>query len=84
MNAFTCRNLCLLQLAALILTSLLVHTACRGNPGVYVRDKRSGVYTALFESDGTYVGDETVGVALSPDRRRFYAGVSNLLSFAGK
>ena len=51
---------------------------------MYVRDKRSGVYTALFESDGTYVGDETVGVALSPDRRRFYAGVSNLLSFAGK
>ncbi|KAL9189758.1 hypothetical protein ACHAXT_009433 [Thalassiosira profunda] len=40
----------------------------------FTEDGALGVYTALFESDGTYVGDETVGVALSPDRRRFYAG----------
>ena len=82
MNAFTCRNLRFLQLDAH--TDITSGSYRRGNPGVYVRDKRSGVYTALFESDGTYVGDETVGVALSPDRRRFYAGVSNLFSFGGK
>ena len=46
-------------------------------PGVYVRDKE-GTYHTIFEgiNGGLYDGDETVGVALSPDRRKLYAGVS--------
>ena len=47
------------------------------NPGVYIREK-DGTYRTIFEAvNGTvYEGDETVGVALSPDRRKLYAGVS--------
>jgi hypothetical protein len=45
-------------------------------PGVYVRS-RDGTYHTIFEGiSGAYVDDETVGVALSPDRRKLYAGVS--------
>ena len=45
-------------------------------PGVYVRS-RDGTYRTIFEGiSGAYVDDETVGVALSPDRRKLYAGVS--------
>ena len=52
------------------------------NPGVYVRS-RDGTYQTIFKAvDGAYVDDETVGVALSPDRRRLYAGVSVLIYFA--
>ena len=45
-------------------------------PGVYVRDK-AGMYRTVFEgiAGGRYDGDETVGIALSPDRRKLYAGV---------
>jgi hypothetical protein len=51
-------------------------------PGVYVRSS-DGTYQTIFEAvDGAYVDDETVGVALSPDRRRLYAGVSLLIYFA--
>ena len=50
-------------------------------PGVYVRDT-SGKYHTIFEAieGGIYSGDEdnsadeTVGIALSPDRRKLYAG----------
>lgn len=44
-------------------------------PGVYVREK-DGTYRTIFEGidGGAYNGDETVGVALSPDRRKLYAG----------
>ena len=42
----------------------------------YVRSK-DGTYRTIFEGiSGVYVDDETVGVALSPDRRKLYAGVS--------
>jgi hypothetical protein len=42
----------------------------------YVRS-RDGTYRTIFEGiSGAYVDDETVGVALSPDRRKLYAGVS--------
>lgn len=45
------------------------------NPGVYVRD-HNGTYSTIFEGlDGSiYDGDETVGIALSPDRRKLYGG----------
>lgn len=48
-------------------------------PGVYVRDM-DGMYHTIFEGidGGAYDGDETVGIALSPDRRKLYAGVSVL------
>ena len=44
-------------------------------PGVYVRDM-AGTYRTVFEgiAGGLYDGDETVGIALSPDRRKLYAG----------
>ena len=50
-------------------------------PGVYVRDK-AGTYRTLFEgiAGGRYDGDETVGIALSPDRKKLYAGVSLYIS----
>ena len=50
-------------------------------PGVYVRDK-AGMYRTVFEgiAGGRYDGDETVGIALSPDRRKLYAGVSLYIS----
>ena len=46
-------------------------------PGVYVRDFE-GTYRTVFEgiSGGRYDGDETVGIALSPNRMKLYAGVS--------
>lgn len=43
-------------------------------PGVYVRDK-NGMYFTIFQGiDGAYFDDETVGIALTPDRKRLYAG----------
>ena len=46
-------------------------------PGVYVRS-RDGAYRTLFEGiSGAYVDDETVGIALSPDRRKLYAGIQD-------
>lgn len=46
-----------------------------GTPGVYARDM-DGSYTTVFSAirGGWYDGDETVGIALSPDGKRFYAG----------
>jgi len=50
-------------------------------PGVYVRDL-DGTYYTIFEAiegsvysgDDSNSSDETVGIALSPDRRKLYAG----------
>ena len=44
-------------------------------PGVHARDSEGKYYT-LFRGipGGQYSGDETVGIAFSPDRLRFYAG----------
>jgi len=45
-------------------------------PEVYVRG-RDGTYQTIFEAvDGAYADNNMVGVALSPDRRSLYAGVS--------
>ncbi|KAL7535205.1 hypothetical protein ACHAXR_006337, partial [Thalassiosira sp. AJA248-18] len=41
-------------------------------PGVYVRDM-NGTYHTIFEAIDRN-GDETVGIALSPDRRKMFAG----------
>lgn len=50
-------------------------------PGVYVRDVKGTYYTIFEAMEGSsYSGlggddpDETVGIALSPDRRKLYAG----------
>ncbi|KAL7551399.1 hypothetical protein ACHAWF_015523 [Thalassiosira exigua] len=46
------------------------------SPGVYARYDGDGTYFALFQGvpGGRYDGDETVGIALSPDHRTLYAG----------
>ena len=46
------------------------------NPGVYVRFSGDKTYSAMFQAmpGGPHSGDETVGIALSPDHTRFYAG----------
>ena len=45
----------------------------RGN-GMYARDEH-GVYYTVFEAmQGQYVGDETVGVSVSPDGKTMYVG----------
>ena len=44
-------------------------------PGVHVRDREGKYYTmARGVPGGRYAGDETVGIAFSPDRRKFYFG----------
>jgi len=44
-------------------------------PGVHVRDRKGNYYTmARGVPGGRYAGDETVGIAFSPDRRKFYFG----------
>ena len=45
------------------------------SPGVYARDS-NGMYHTVFQgiSGGRYDGDETVGIALSPDGLKLYAG----------
>lgn len=49
------------------------------NPGVYARYGNDGTYFTLFQaiSGGIYSGDETVGIALSPDNKRLYAGIQD-------
>ncbi|KAL7547523.1 hypothetical protein ACHAWF_012738 [Thalassiosira exigua] len=46
------------------------------NPGVHARYGDDGTYFTLFQGveGGRYDGDETVGIALSPDHKKFYAG----------
>ena len=44
-------------------------------PGVHVRDREGKYYTmARGVPGGRYSGDESVGIAFSPDRRKFYFG----------
>ena len=44
-------------------------------PGVHVRDREGKYYTMVRGiPGGRYSGDETVGIAFSPDRRTFYFG----------
>mmetsp|Transcript_6494 Transcript_6494/g.10901 ORF Transcript_6494/g.10901 Transcript_6494/m.10901 type:complete len:97 (-) Transcript_6494:1371-1661(-) len=46
------------------------------SPGVYVRFSGDEMYSTMFQGipGGRYSDDETVGIALSPDNLRFYAG----------
>ena len=46
------------------------------SPGVYVRFSGDEMYSAMFQGipGVIYSDDETVGIALSPDNLRFYAG----------
>ena len=46
------------------------------DPGVYGRYGRDGTYFTLFQAiaGGIHTEDETIGIALSPDHKRFYAG----------
>jgi len=44
-------------------------------PGVHVRDRQGRYYTMVRGvPGGRYSGDETVGIAFSPDRKKFYFG----------
>ena len=44
-------------------------------PGIHVRDREGRYYTMVRAvPDGRYSGDETVGIAFSPDRKRFHFG----------
>jgi len=44
-------------------------------PGVHVRDREGKYYTMVRGvPGGRYAGDESVGIAFSPDRRKFYFG----------
>jgi len=47
------------------------------SPGVYARFGEEGTFFTMFQaiSGGVWDGDETVGIALSPDNKRFYAGI---------
>jgi len=48
------------------------------NPGVYARQDNDENYYTMFEGiDGKYDGDETVGIALSPNNKIFYAGIQD-------
>ena len=55
----------------------LYFTEDGGNdPGLYARYGEDGTYFALFQAipGGIFSGDETVGIALSPDHKILYAG----------
>ncbi|KAL7549365.1 hypothetical protein ACHAWF_014643 [Thalassiosira exigua] len=44
-------------------------------PGVYARRGHDGTYFTMFQSiEDVYDDDETIGIALSPDNTKFYAG----------
>ena len=48
------------------------------SPGVYVRFSDDETYSTMFQGiPGRYNDDETVGIALSPDNMRFYAGIQD-------
>jgi hypothetical protein len=48
------------------------------SPGVYARRGTDGAYYTLFQGvPGVYENDETVGIAVSPDGMRFYAGIQD-------
>ncbi len=44
------------------------------NPGLYARDELGKFFTIFQGLEGAYDDDETVGLALTPDRKRLYAG----------
>jgi hypothetical protein len=46
------------------------------DPGVYARYDEDGTYFTMFQAiaGDIHTDDETVGIALSPDHKRFYAG----------
>jgi len=46
------------------------------DPGVYARFGDDGTYFTMFQAiaGGIHTDDETIGIALSPDNKRFYAG----------
>jgi hypothetical protein len=45
------------------------------SPGVHVRDREGKYYTMVRAiPGGKFSGDETVGIAFSPDRKKFYFG----------
>jgi len=46
------------------------------DPGVYARYGDDGTYFTMFQAirGGIHTDDETIGIALSPDNKRFYAG----------
>ena len=43
---------------------------------MYARYGKDGTYFTMFQaiSGGIHTDDETIGIALSPDNKRFYAG----------
>ena len=47
------------------------------SPGVYARHGSDGTYFTMFQTipEGMHIVDEKIGIALSPDQRRFYAGI---------
>mmetsp|Transcript_32161 Transcript_32161/g.54883 ORF Transcript_32161/g.54883 Transcript_32161/m.54883 type:complete len:122 (-) Transcript_32161:285-650(-) len=48
------------------------------NPGVYARHDADGTYYTVFQGVGQrYNNDETIGIALSPDSKRLYAGIQD-------
>lgn len=48
------------------------------SPGVYARYGGDKTYFTLFQGiNGVYSDDETVGIAISPDHKRFYAGIQD-------
>ena len=49
------------------------------SPGVYTRAGADRTYFTIFEAvrNGIHSGDETIGIALSPDHKRFYAGIQD-------
>jgi len=53
------------------------------SPGVYARYGEDGTFFTLFQAiiGGVYDGDETVGIALSPDNKKFYAGIQEGIIF---
>jgi len=53
------------------------------SPGVYARYGKDGTFFTMFQAirGGVYDGDETVGIALSPDNTKFYAGIQKGVIF---
>mmetsp|Transcript_32205 Transcript_32205/g.67725 ORF Transcript_32205/g.67725 Transcript_32205/m.67725 type:complete len:654 (+) Transcript_32205:76-2037(+) len=49
------------------------------SPGVYARYGSDGTYFTMFQAikGGIHDGDETIGIALSLDHKRFYAGIQD-------
>ncbi len=46
--------------------------------GVYAQYGDEKTYFTLFQGiNGVYSDDETVGIAISPDHKRFYAGIQD-------